>query len=105
MTGECDMIIRIAKEQDAAALQEIYKYYVENTAISFEITPPTVEEFRERIAKTLEKYPYLVCEDEGGIIGYAYSSVFRDREAYTHCVENTIYLDKKYLRMGYGKAL
>ena len=99
------MLIRIASEQDAPALLEIYKYYVENTAISFEITPPTVDEFRGRIAKTLEKYPYLVCEDEGGIIGYAYSSVFRDREAYTHCVENTIYIDKNYLRKGYGGAL
>lgn len=99
------MNIRIATVQDAPALLEIYKYYVENTAISFEITPPSADEFASRIEKTLKKYPYLVCEDGGNIIGYAYSAVFRDREAYTHCVENTIYLNKDYLRRGYGKAL
>lgn len=99
------MKIRIASMQDAPALLEIYKYYVENTAISFEITPPTQAEFAGRIERILKKYPYLVCEEGGRIVGYAYSSVFRDREAYTHCVENTIYLDKECLRRGYGRAL
>ena len=99
------MKIRIASVQDAPALLEIYKYYVENTAISFEITPPTEAEFAGRIERILKKYPYLVCEEGGRIVGYAYSSVFRDREAYTHCVENTIYLDKECLRRGYGRAL
>ena len=80
------MNIRIATVQDAPALLEIYKYYVENTAVSFEITPPSADEFASRIEKTLKKYPYLVCEDGGNIIGYAYSAVFRDREDPRRCL-------------------
>ena len=63
--------IRIASIQDAEELLKIYKPYVETTAISFEYTIPTVEEFRNRIASTLCKYPYLVAEKNGIIVGYA----------------------------------
>ena len=65
------MTIRVATIEDAAALVEIYRYYVENTAITFEYDVPSVEEFERRIQTTLEKYPYYVVEEEGEVLGYA----------------------------------
>lgn len=66
------MQIRVAEEKDAAALVEIYSYYVEKTAITFEYETPSTEEFTERIHNIKEKYPYIVAEENGEILGYAY---------------------------------
>ncbi|MBP5330387.1 MAG: N-acetyltransferase [Lachnospiraceae bacterium] len=98
-------MIRSATESDAERLLEIYSYYVENTAISFEYDTPGLNEFRNRIRHTLEKYPYLVLEEDGVIRGYAYAGVFKDRAAYDHCCEVTIYLDHDSKGNGYGRAL
>ena len=62
-----EMLIRSAKPEDAGRLLEIYKYYVDNTAISFDYEAPSVEEFRNRIVQTLERYPYFVVEDDGAV--------------------------------------
>lgn len=97
--------IRTATPEDAGRLLEIYSYYVKNTAISFEITVPSPEEFRTRIKKTLARYPYLVLEENGIIKGYAYASPFVAREAYNHCAELTIYLDCNEKGYGYGRML
>ncbi|MCR5767651.1 MAG: GNAT family N-acetyltransferase [Lachnospiraceae bacterium] len=99
------MVIRSATLEDAERLLSIYAYYVENTAISFEYDVPSPEEFRERIAHTLEKYPYLVLEDEGEIKGYSYAGVFKGRAAYDHCCEVTIYVDRNSKGRGYGRVL
>ena len=99
------MMIRSATIEDAERLLEIYTYYVENTAISFEYDIPSLEEFRNRVSYTLGKYPYLVIEKDGLIQGYAYAGVFKGRAAYDHCCEVTIYLDHDSKRKGYGKAL
>ena len=99
------MLIRSAATEDADRLLEIYSYYVENTAISFEYETPSLEEFRGRISHTLEKYPYLVAEENGVIQGYAYAGVFKGRAAYDHCCEVTIYLDRDSKGKGYGRAL
>lgn len=99
------MIIREAKPVDAEALVNIYRYYVENTAISFEYVTPTVSEFRGRIENTLKKYPYLVLEDEGRVLGYTYAGVFHGREAYKYSCEMSIYVDKSAKGKGYGRAL
>ena len=99
------MFIRSAVLDDAERLLEIYAYYVRNTAISFECSVPLPEEFRERIRATLKKYPYLVIEENGVIQGYAYAGVFKNREAYDHCCEVTIYLDRHSKGKGYGRAL
>ncbi len=99
------MIIRSATTEDAARLLEIYAYYVENTAISFECEVPSLEEFKNRIAATLEKYPYLVLEEDGMIRGYAYAGIFKGRAAYDHCCEVTIYLDRDSKRHGFARAL
>ena len=100
-----EMIIRSAVKEDAERLLEIYAYYVENTAISFECEVPSHEEFKNRIAATLEKYPYLVLEEDGMIRGYSYAGVFKGRAAYDHCCEVTIYLDRDSKRRGFARAL
>ncbi len=99
------MIIRSAAIEDAERLLEIYAYYVEKTAISFEYEIPSIEEFRNRIAHTIKKYPYVVIEEDGVIKGYAYAGVFKGRAAYDHCCEVTIYLDRDSKGKGYGRAL
>ncbi len=102
---DINMKIRSAKPNDAKELLGIYSYYVENTAITFEYDVPSVEEFAGRIEKTLKRYPYLVLEDEGRIVGYAYAGVFKDRAAYDRSCEMTIYLDHNALKKGYGRTL
>jgi phosphinothricin acetyltransferase len=106
-TDEVKKMIRIrrAVPDDAQALSALYAYYVEHTAISFEYQPPTAEEFRRRIAKTLERYPYLVLEENGRIQGYAYAGAFGVREAYQYSCEVSIYLERSARGRGYGRRL
>ena len=92
-------------ENDAEACLAIYRPYVEHTAITFEYTVPSVEEFRSRMEHTLERYPYLVIERDGKIGGYAYVSPFKEREAYDYAVETSIYLDASYRHQGLGKMM
>ena len=100
------MKIRVAKVEDATRLVEIYRPYVEDTAVTFEYEVPTVEVFRQRIAATLAKYPYIVLENEQGhIVGYAYAGTYKGRTAYDWSVEVTIYLDQENHGHGYGKLL
>ena len=84
------MNIRLAAEEDADFLLEIYAPYVKETAITFEWEVPTLEEFRSRIAATLKNYPYYVAEVDGKIAGYAYANAFKERRAYGWAVESTL---------------
>lgn len=118
--------IRIAGEEDAEALLSIYRYYVENTAVTFEYEVPSEEEFRDRIRHTLRTYPYLVaecgpvaerCGERAGssspgrdrekreIIGYAYTGPFKGRAAYDWAAETSIYLRHGAARRGIGRKL
>lgn len=100
------MKIRVAKVEDATRLVEIYRPYVEDTAVTFEYEVPTVEVFSQRIAATLAKYPYIVLENEQGrIVGYAYAGTYKGRTAYDWSVEVTVYLDQENHGHGYGKLL
>ncbi|MBQ8390031.1 MAG: N-acetyltransferase [Oscillibacter sp.] len=99
------MKIRFAQPEDAAALLAIYKPYVEKTAVTFEYDVPTVEEFRARIRKTLQKYPYLVAEDGDRALGYAYAGPFIGRAAADWAVEVSIYVDRDCRGKGAGRAL
>ena len=99
------ILLRTARPSDAARLVEIYAPYVTDTAITFEYEVPSVEEFRGRIEKTLEKYPYIVAEQNGRILGYAYASAFARRAAYNWSVELSIYLDMEIRRQGIGGRL
>ncbi|MDO5519553.1 MAG: GNAT family N-acetyltransferase [bacterium] len=98
-------IIRVARIEDADKLLEIYAPYVLHTAISFEYDVPTVEEFQQRMRTILSKYPYLVAEREGEIVGYAYAGPFKTRAAYDWAVETTIYIQKDKKKTGIGKEL
>ena len=97
--------IRIARETDAAALAAIYAPYVTETAISFEFDPPAAEEFARRIRTTLQRYPYLVAEENGIPVGYTYAGPFHARPAYDWSVETSIYIRKDCKGNGLGKAL
>ena len=98
-------MIRSATTADAARLLEIYSWYVVNTAITYEYVPPTLKEFEDRIRGTLERFPYLVLEEDNGIQGYAYAGPFHTRAAYSHCCELSVYLDRNARGHGYGKKL
>ena len=100
-----EVIIREARPKDAERLLEIYAYYVENTAISFEYDVPALSEFQERIKNTLKHYPYLVIEREGRIQGYAYAGALGERAAYSRSCELSVYLDRSARRCGLGRQL
>ena len=100
-----ELTIREVREEDAERLAEIYAYYVENTAVSFEYTAPTVDEFRERIRKISARYPYLVCEKQGRVIGYVYAGRYNPRDAYQWTVTTSIYIDPQFHRQGAGALL
>lgn len=97
--------IRFATEKDTPALLNIYAPYVEQTAITFEYTVPSVEEFRTRMRAIQARYPYLIAEKDGQLLGYAYVSPFHDRAAYDWAVETSIYVDRKQKRQGIGQKL
>ena len=96
------MTIRKAIPSDAEEIAGIYRYYVEETAISFEYEAPDADEMRKR----MEGCPhYLVAEEDGKILGYAYAHPFSEREAYRRSAEVTIYIDKDNARKGIGTML
>ncbi len=97
--------LRIARAADASELLDIYAPYIENTAISFEYKVPTIEEFTLRIENTLAKYPYIVAEFEGEIIGYAYAGTFKPRAAYDWSVETSVYVKQGFKAKGVGRLL
>jgi phosphinothricin acetyltransferase len=97
--------IRMASTADCASILSIYKYYVLNTCITFEYDVPSVEEMENRMKSIQTKYPYLVAEIDGKIIGYAYATDFRFRAAYQWSPECAIYLDNEMQGKGIGKIL
>lgn len=99
------MKIRSATLEDASSLVEIYAPNILESAISFEIVVPSVEEFRSRMQDVLVKFPWLVCEIDGVIVGYAYAGTFRARAAYALTVESAVYIRRGYEGKGIGSAL
>ena len=97
--------IREVQISDASRLAEIYSHYVRNTAVSFEYVIPTANEFERRIKHTTEKFPYLVCVDDGKVVGYAYAGAYSTRQAYDWTATTSIYVDKEYRRKGIGTLL
>jgi phosphinothricin acetyltransferase len=100
-----ELTIRTAREEDAAELLSIYAPYVRDTVITFELEAPDAGEFAGRIRNTLRKYPYLVAESGGEILGYAYASPFKTRAAYDWAVETSVYVRTGLRRHGTGTAL
>lgn len=94
--------VRAVKAEDAGALARIYNPYVLNTTVSYEIETVSVEEFKQRIMNISRCYPYLVAEEDGYIIGFAYTSSFRSRPAYNWDAELSIYVDESCRGRGVG---
>lgn len=97
--------IRPATAADAAAICGIYNHYVEHTAISFETEPLAVEAMAARIADVQSQFPWLVYEEQGVLLGYAYASKWKPRAAYAHSVESSVYLHQDAGGRGIGKLL
>jgi L-amino acid N-acyltransferase YncA len=97
--------IRLAEPEDAAAIAAIYAPYCETSAISFEIVAPSADEMAKRIRTVITGRPWLVLEDETGIVGYAYASPHHERAAYQWSVSTAIYVSSAHQRRGVGRAL
>lgn len=101
--------IRNAAPAEAERFSEIYRHYVLNTAVTFEVEPPDAEEFRRRIGNVQKRYPWLVAEEitpEGRrTVGYAYAGAFKARAAYDWSCELSIYVERGLQGRGYGRRL
>jgi L-amino acid N-acyltransferase YncA len=97
--------IRLATSRDAPGVQAIYAPVVRETAISFELEPPTVDDMGKRIREVVERMPWLVCEHRGEILGYAYASLHRVRAAYQWSADVSVYIDARARRSGVGRGL
>ncbi len=93
------------RDRDAAQCAEIYAPYVSDTAISLEERAPSAQDIAERIETTTRTHPWLVAEDEVGVIGYAYASRHRERASYRWAVDVAVYVSPARHRTGAGRAL
>lgn len=100
-----DIHIRMAQSEDAPALLDIFTPYVLQTAVAFNYEPPTLEEFSATMADRLRRYPYLVAQRDGELLGYAYASPFKARAAYDWAVETSIYVRQGQTGTGCGRRL
>jgi phosphinothricin acetyltransferase len=98
-------VIRLATANDAPAVNGIYAPIVRDTVISFELQPPSVAEMQQRIVDTLLRWPWLVCEHEGEVLGYTYAGKYRVRAAYQWSVDVSVYIHERARRRGIGRAL
>ncbi len=99
------MVLRLARPQDSAALLDIYRPYVLNTSVTFETEPPTEAEFRGRILDFTKTFPYILAEEDGRVLGYAYAHAFHERAAYDWTVETSVYVRQDLRRSHVGKRL
>lgn len=97
--------IRSARVEDVPALLEIYAPHILKTAVSFETEVPSVGEMEKRLREISAKFPWLVCEENGVVAGYAYATTFRVRAAYDWSAEATVYVRAGHERTGLGRAL
>lgn len=97
--------IRLVSECDSESILDIYAPFIRNTVITFEYEVPTVPEFNQRILDIQKKYPWLVCEMDHRIVGYAYASQFNQRAAYDWSVDFSIYVHSDYHRRKVATAL
>ena len=98
--------VRDATPKDAAAITAIYRHYVETNVASFEEIAPDEKEIASRMAATLGAgFPYLVAEEAGAVVAYAYAGLFRTRSAYRYTVENSVYVAHTHVRRGFGSQL
>jgi len=97
--------IRLAKKDDAAGMLEIYAPFILNSGITQETEVPSVKDFQKRVTSNLEERPWLVCEINNEIAGYAYAGKHRDRKGYQWCTEPSVYIAENYFGFGVAHAL
>jgi phosphinothricin acetyltransferase len=95
----------LARADDAAEIAAVYAPNVRDTVISFEMTPPTGDEMRQRLAKVQPTLPWLVCEVNSRVAGYAYASRHHERAAYQWSLDCAVYIAAEQRRTGVGRAL
>ena len=100
-----ESIIRDATDSDVLAIREIYAPYVIETPISFEMEPPDEVEMLRRLNRSTDRLPWIVLEHGSEILGYAYATQFRAREAFQNTAETTVYVSKDQQRQGVGRRL
>lgn len=98
-------MIREVNLSDAAAIAAIYNEYVAKTTISFETEPVTVAEMERRIAAISSHHPYMVWDEGGRVAGYCYAHLWKERAAYSHTLETTIYVASNCRGRGIGTRL
>jgi L-amino acid N-acyltransferase YncA len=99
-------MIRPVEPRDVEAIAKIYNHYVLNTIITFEEIEVSTEEMSARIKQTQSaNMPWLVAEQNGVVVGYAYASTWKARAAYRHTLESTVYLDPAQTGKGIGTQL
>lgn len=99
-------MIRSAVPDDAAAVQAIYAFHVTHGTASFDTEAPDEAFWREKIAFVIAKgWPFLVTEHAGKVVGHAYATQFRERAAYAHTCENSIYVADRMRGQGVGRVL
>ncbi len=98
-------MIRDARERDAHAVSRIYNHYVEHTAVTFEEHAVPTEEMRRRIREVATAFPWIVAEEDGELVGYAYATAWRSRSAYRFSVESTVYIAPEATGRGAGSSL
>ena len=98
-------MIRVATKDDAAGMLGIYAPFILNSGITQETEVPSVEDFQQRIISTLKERPWLVCEINKEIAGYAYAGKHRDRKGYQWCTEPSVYISEKHFGGGIANAL
>src|SRR5512138_41482 len=103
--GTATGIIRAARPADAGQIADIYNHYIRHTGATFEETPLTRPRMARRIRDISGRWPYLVWDAGGTILGYAYADRFKVRTAYRHTVESTLYVRDGFQRRGIGRAL
>ena len=99
------MSVRACQESDAARICEIYNHFVLNTVVTFEEVPVSEDDILERMRKVRATLPWLVAEQQGAVVGYAYAAAWHARSAYRHSVESTIYLMPDACGRGVGTRL
>lgn len=97
--------IRMANLDDAMEIYSIYEPYILNTVITFEVDKVPVESFRDRMKRVLDEFPWIVCEVDRKVVGYAYCSTHNERAAYSWDCQCSIYLNENYHHKGIGTAL
>ena len=103
--GYGKMIVRKLTENDIGRCLEIYNYYIEETTVSFEEEPLAYDAFAARVGRISASYPFVVAEEDGVVVGYAYLDRFHERSAYRFTADLSIYLDKNCLARGTGGML